>query len=154
MRRQDRIVTDIVDIKDILDSCKTCHVAMVDNDAPYVVPLSYGYRIENNTLTLYFHSAKEGRKINILQKNNQVCFAISREGEPSFTEVPCNSGYYFSSVIGDGTVIFIDDDDGKREALAHMFAHQSGRKVSFSAEQANAVLVFKIVSKCFVGKKR
>lgn len=154
MRRQDCIVTDLTEIKSILDGCKTCHVAMVDNGAPYVVPLSYGYCIEENTLTLYFHSAKEGRKIDILQKNNSVCFAISSEGEPAFSEIPCNSGYYFSSIIGDGKVFFIDNDDEKCAALAFIFEHQTGQKVNFSAEQADPVLIFKVVSKCFVGKKK
>lgn len=154
MRRQDREVTDLAEMREILDSCKTCHVAMVDNGIPYVVPLSYGYCIYGNTLTLYFHSAKKGRKIAILQKNNLVCFAISSEGEAVFPETPCHSGYCFSSIIGEGEVVFIDSDDEKRAALACMFEHQSGQKVNFSAEQANDVLIYKIVSESYVGKKK
>jgi nitroimidazol reductase NimA-like FMN-containing flavoprotein (pyridoxamine 5'-phosphate oxidase superfamily) len=40
MRRKDREVTDIFGIEEILLQCKTCHVAMVDEGLPYVVPLS------------------------------------------------------------------------------------------------------------------
>ena len=36
MRRKDREVTDKNQIEEILKQCKTCHVAMVDNEKPYV----------------------------------------------------------------------------------------------------------------------
>ena len=155
MRRNDREVTDIIQITQILDVCKTCHVAMVDDGLPYVVPLSYGYRILNgNLLELFFHSAPEGRKLDVLRRNNRVCFEMSYEGEPINSETPCNSGYYFASVIGFGDVLFIEDSAEKCEALSIMFKHQADRDVKFTAEQAESVCVFKIVSADFTGKKK
>ena len=154
MRRKDREVTDCNEIKNILNQCKTAHVAMIDKGMPYVVPLSYGYELENEQLTLYFHSAKEGRKIDILKENNQVCFDISCEGEPLFAETPCNSGYYFSSIIGNGQVEFIENVEEKCKALRVMFYQQSGQEVLFTEEQAGTVCVFKIVSKDFTGKQK
>ena len=155
MRRKDREVKGREGIEGILDQCKTCHVAMSDDGSPYVIPLSYGYRFPNdNSLELYFHSAHEGKKIDILKKNNKVCFEMSREGEPLFANDPCNSGYYYASVIGFGEVIFIDDPEEKCEALSIMFKHQSGREVKFTPEQAAAVCVFKIISSEFTGKRK
>lgn len=95
MRRQDREVTEPGEIRQILDSCKTCRVAMQDEQELYIVPLSYGYEFDGETLTLYFHSAEEGRKMQIWQRNPAVCFEISREGKPLFAESPCHSGYFF-----------------------------------------------------------
>jgi nitroimidazol reductase NimA-like FMN-containing flavoprotein (pyridoxamine 5'-phosphate oxidase superfamily) len=90
MRRKDREVAAVEEIRGILESCKTCHLAMVDNGAPYVVPLSFGYEIAGGTLKLFFHSAKEGRKIDILRRNSAVFFAVCVEGEPVFAEkTPC-----------------------------------------------------------------
>jgi len=154
MRRKDREVTDIKEIEEILLQCKTCHIAMVDGGLPYVVPLSYGYKFFGNTLELYFHSAPEGRKIDILKRFNKVCFETSFEGEPVNSETPCDSGYYFASVIGFGEAVFIDDTDEKRGALSIMFKHQTGKDVSFTPEQAKNVCVFKIVSNDFTGKKK
>ena len=155
MRRKDKAVTDINGIEEILLQCKTCHVAMVDGDSPYVVPLSYGYKIlDGNVLELYFHSAREGRKLDILRRNGKVCFEMAYEGEAVHSETPCNSGYYFASVIGFGDAVFIDDTDEKREALSVMFKHQTGREIVFTAEQAETVCVFKIVSTDFSGKKK
>ena len=51
MRRKEREVTEINEIEKILLQCKTCHVAMVDDGMPYVVPLSYFYF---NTLKFVF----------------------------------------------------------------------------------------------------
>ena len=158
MRRKDREVTDIKGIEEILVKCKTCHVAMVDNGSPYVVPLSYGYKIfDNKMLELYFHSAKEGRKLDVLKRNNNVCFEISHEGEPAHSEDPCNSGYYFASIIGFGEAVFIDDIDNideKCSVLSVMFRHQTGKNITFNAEQADTVCVFKIVSTDFTGKQK
>lgn len=154
-RRKDREVTDIKNIEEILLQCKTCHVAMIDNGEPYVVPLSYGYKIlEGNVLELYFHSAPEGRKIDILKRNNSVCFEMSYEGEPVHSETPCNSGYYFASVIGFGKAIFIENADEKTEALSIMFKHQTGKDIAFTAEKVENICVFKIVSADFTGKKK
>ena len=155
MRRTDREVKGRNGIEEILNRCKTCHVAMVDDGMPYVVPLSFGYRFLNDAvLELYFHSSSEGRKMDILKINNKVCFEMSDEGEPLFSDVPCNSGYYFASIIGNGEVFFIDDPDEKCEALSIMFKHQTGRDVNFSPEQAGTVGVYKIVSADFTGKKK
>ena len=155
MRRKDREVTAISDIEEIMRLCKTCHVAMVDNGTPYVVPLSYGYRfLADSVLELYFHSALEGKKLDILKLNNNVCFEMAHEGEPVQPETPCNSGYYYSSIIGFGQVVFVEDVAEKCKALSIMFSHQSGREVIFTAEQALSVCVFKVVSKDFTGKKK
>jgi nitroimidazol reductase NimA-like FMN-containing flavoprotein (pyridoxamine 5'-phosphate oxidase superfamily) len=154
MRRNDREVKGREEIEDIILQCKTCHVAMVDDGTPYIVPLSFGHRFIGGRLELYFHSAHEGRKISILKKNNRVCFEMSDEGEPLFPEVPCKSGYFYASVIGNGEAFFIEDAAEKCDALSIMFKHQSGRDVVFTPEQAGTVCVFKIVSSDFTGKKK
>ena len=155
MRRRDREVTDIDGIEEILRLCKTCHVAMVDNGAPYVVPLSYGYRIlDGNVLELYLHSALNGRKLDILQRNNKICFEMAYEGEPVITAPPCNSGYFYSSVIGFGEAVFIVDIGEKCGMLSVLYKHQSGEETSFTAEEAASVCVFKIVSTDFTGKRK
>ena len=155
MRRDDREIKDINEIEGIIRGCRTCHVAMIDGGAPYVVPLSYGYKIlDGNVLELYFHSAPEGRKLDILKRDDSVCFEMSYEGEPVHSETPCDSGYYFTSVIGFGKAVFIEDVHEKCRALSAMFKHQTGRDVTFTADQAGRVCVFKIVSADFTGKKK
>lgn len=155
MRRSDREVTSPGKIREILDACKTCHLAMVDGGLPYVLPLSYGYAMDGGTLTLYFHSAHEGRKIDILRKNAAVCFEMCREGEPIFAEKsPCRSGYFYSSVHGFGTATFVLDAQEKCRALSLIMQQQAGMDVCFTAQQAEGVCVFKVVSADFTGKMK
>lgn len=155
MRRKDREVTDQKEIMEILAACKTCHLAMVEDNKPYVIPLSYGYEFDGEALTLYFHSAKEGRKIDILKKNNEVCFEISMEGEPIYAkETPCNSGYYFSCVHGFGKVEFMEMAEDKCDALTKIVKQQAGFSPEFKKEQAESVCVYKVVTTDFTGKKK
>lgn len=154
MRRKDRQVTDRNGVEEIIGMCKTCRLAMVDDGMPYVVPLSFGYEFAGEKLILYFHCAREGRKIDILHKNNKVCFEMDCEGEPLHSEIPCNCGYYFSSVIGFGQVEFIEDVSEKSRALSFMFEHQTGKKYEFSREQAGGICVFQVVSDDFTGKRK
>ena len=154
MRRKDREVTAREETADILNACRTACIAMIDQDQPYVVPLSYGYEFRQDTLVLYFHCAKEGRKLDILKRNNTICFSIFSEGEPIHTDTPCNSGYYYSSIIGNGTVEFIEDPDEKKHALRKLVLHQTGKSAEFTDEQTDSVCVFQIVSADYTGKRK
>ena len=155
MRRKDREVTDRNEITKILDACKTACVAMMDGDIPYVVPLSYGYELKGDSLVLYFHCAKEGRKLEIMKRNPKVCFTIFREGEPLYAETtPCSSGYYYSSIIGNGVASFIEESAEKCHALQKMFAQQAGKVIEFTEAQADSVCVLQIVSEDYTGKRK
>lgn len=155
MRRADREVKDLETIQSILDQCKTCHLAMVEDGMPYVIPLSYAYEVKEEILTLYFHSAKEGRKLDILRKNSAVCFEMCMEGEPIYAkETPCNSGYYYASVHGFGEVVFVEDTEEKCRSLSLLMKHQADTDVVFTKEQASGVCVYKVVTKDFVGKQK
>jgi len=155
MRRQDREITDSRGIEEILLQCKTCHVAMIDGDTPYLVPLSFGYKLlDGGALELYFHSALVGRKLDALRQNSRACFEVSYEGEAINPDNPCNSGYYYASVIGFGDAVFIEDAAEKCEALSLIVRHQTAKSNAFTAEQAETVCVFKIVSTDFAGKKK
>lgn len=154
MRRKDREVSDTEEIKSIIEKCKVCHLAMVDKGLPYVVPLNFGYTMDDKSLTLFFHSAKIGRKIDILKENNAVCFEMAFEGKLGHIENPCNSGFYFESVIGFGNVEFIEDITEKCNALTLLMKHQSNQDFVFAEKQVNNVCVYKVVSTDFIGKKK
>lgn len=154
MRRADREIKSRDKIIEILDICKTASIAMIDKNVPYVLPMSYGYEFIEDSLVLYFHCAMEGRKIDIIKENNVVCFDIFSEGKLVISEVPCNSGYYFSSIIGNGEAEFVEDSVEKCHSLGKIFEHQTGRKVNFTEKQASKVCVFKIISTDYTGKQK
>ena len=73
MRRKDKEIKDKDQIEQIVQDARVCHLALADNGQPYVVPLNFGYREK----TVYFHSARQGRKIDMLRANPRVCLEFS-----------------------------------------------------------------------------
>ena len=93
MRRKDLEIKDAKEIEAIIKSGKVCRIALSYDDKPYVVPMNYGYK-DN---ALYFHSAKQGKKIDLIAKNSSVCFEITTNHGIKNTGIPCNphSGNFF-----------------------------------------------------------
>lgn len=119
MRHPEKAITDPAAIDGILQRGLVCHLAMVDGDRPYVVPLCYGYREG----VLYAHSGREGRKLDVLRRNPAVCFEISVDVALVPTESPCRWSMRYRSVIGTGRATLLDDPEGKRAALEIIVAH-------------------------------
>jgi uncharacterized protein len=152
MRRKDREVTEINELMQIIDQCKVCRIAMQDKDGLYIVPINFGYTYENNQLVLFFHSAKEGRKINALKENSDICFEMDCEHSLITADVTCQYGYFFKSIIGNGKAIFIDDIEEKKIALSALMKHQTGQDFLFDDRMVNCVSVFKIIVHNYAGK--
>ena len=74
MRRSDREITDLNKIISIINDCKVIHLAMLDDGEPYLLPLNFGYTYEDGAFSFFCHSAREGRKLDILRKNPTVAF--------------------------------------------------------------------------------
>jgi len=125
---------------------------MKDETGLYIVPMNFGYSFDGNQLVLFFHSAKQGRKIDSLKANNEVCFEMDCEHKLLDADTACNYGFYFKSVIGNGQAEFIDDIEEKKSALSVLMKHQTGQDFTFDDKMAGIVTVFKIVASSFTGK--
>ncbi|HHX43094.1 MAG TPA: pyridoxamine 5'-phosphate oxidase family protein [Chloroflexi bacterium] len=123
MAKPERMLTDAAAIEAILQRGSVCHLAMVDGDRPYVVPLCYGYRDG----VLYAHSAREGRKLDILRRNPAVCFDVAIDTELAPGEGPCRWSMHYRSVIGTGRATLVDEPAAKRTALDIIMAHYGGQ---------------------------
>ena len=122
MRRKEREVTDESRIKEIILACGTCRVALNTGEAPYIVPLSFGYEENGGLRTLYFHGAQTGMKYELLSKNNKVCFEMDC-GHMLFTDMEKgNCTMCYESVIGYGVLEDVPEE-GKREALDILMEH-------------------------------
>ena len=114
MRRSDREITDLGEILSIINDCKVIHLAMVDDGEPYLLPLNFGYACEGGAFSFFCHSAREGRKLDILRKNPTVAFEMDCRGALDEHDVACQCGYYFASVTGVGHVEFLDGEEKSR----------------------------------------
>ena len=108
MRTAGREVTDPVEIERILLSNHIVRVGLYDGDEgyPYIVPLNYGFEYDPQAgkLTFYMHCAKAGRKLELIRKDNRVCFEIDSSWGLRQTELACQWGLNFDSVIGHGAL--------------------------------------------------
>ena len=127
MRRKDKEITDKEKMKGILEAAKYVTIAMCMDDSPYLVTLSHGYDRKRNCI--YFHCAKEGKKIEFLKANNEVWGqALNDLG---YLNGKCN--HLFQTVQFSGKVTFLETVEAKREAVQCMIRH-----LEKDAEQAIA----------------
>jgi nitroimidazol reductase NimA-like FMN-containing flavoprotein (pyridoxamine 5'-phosphate oxidase superfamily) len=149
MRRSEREIKDRAVIDAIIRQCLVCRLGLSDGEEPYVVPLCFGYDGE----ALYFHSASEGRKIDILRKNSRVCFEFDIPEGMREAEQGCRWGIKYRSVIGFGTAEIVDDQEGKRRALEIVMAQYSGKEYIFPEDVVTKTAVIKVVIARVTGKQ-
>ena len=126
MRRSDREIKDIAAILDIISSCSCCRIGFSDNGEIYIVPLSFGYEYSNEALTLWFHSASEGRKISLSASSPVVGFEMDTGYAVHLSDSPCKCSASFDSVIGTGTITIVSSEEEKFHGLQQIMKHTAG----------------------------
>jgi nitroimidazol reductase NimA-like FMN-containing flavoprotein (pyridoxamine 5'-phosphate oxidase superfamily) len=156
MRRQDREITDINAKLNIIKKCKVCRIGLSENNMAYIVPLNYGYSFEKNVLTLFFHSATEGKKIDIIKNNNKACFEIECDTKLIVAEKACDYGYAYKSIIGFGKIFFLDHLAEKIDGLNKIMKHQVEKENihGFTNGDLDHVSVYKLIVDKFTGKQK
>lgn len=154
MRRKDREITDLEEIMNIIRACRVCRLGMADGDRPYVVPLNFGVQMENGAVTLYFHGAKEGRKLDILRKNPAVCVEFDLGHQLLEGDVPCACSFAYESVIGFGRGEILERHEDKARGLAAIHRQMSGKEYEFTPEQTGIVAVLRVELQEVAGKRR
>ncbi|MEE0510186.1 MAG: pyridoxamine 5'-phosphate oxidase family protein [Peptococcaceae bacterium] len=109
---------------DILSNGSSGVLALSDkNNHPYAVPLSYVYVND----TLYFHSAKAGHKVDLIQENPSASFCVIADDHV----VPERFTTYYRSVIVFGHIRMVEDADEAHRAIILL-----GRKYAPNESQA------------------
>jgi uncharacterized protein len=127
MRRADRELKTNEEIIDVLDSGKIIQIAFIDKNEPYIVTLNYGYVLENEKIRLYFHSANEGRKIDCIKNNPNVCFSISICDPFVQGEKACNYGMKYRSVVGYGRIRIVESNEERLNGLNILMKQYTGK---------------------------
>ncbi|GHU82281.1 5-nitroimidazole antibiotic resistance protein [Spirochaetia bacterium] len=155
MRRKDREVSDIEEKLRILGNSKVCRLGMAENNQPYVIPLNFGYEYQDDVLTLYFHGAREGKKIDILKQNSRVCFEVDGGHELIEGKEAWSYSFAYESLIGFGNAEFLENGEEKTHGLNLLMKHQTGKdtEYTFDERQLNAVAIFRVRAESFTGKR-
>jgi len=149
MRRKDREINDIDLIEDIIRNSLVCRLGMSRDDQPYVVPLCFAY----SDNMLYFHSAGEGLKLEILQQNPNVCVEFDIDQEVIQGDKPCEWSMQYRSVIGFGKASFVEDLEEKRKGLDAIMKHYSGRSFEYVEPAIESTCIIKVAIESMTGKE-
>lgn len=145
MRRKDREVTDRAAITEIIHACSCARVGFADDGQVYIVPMSFGYAEEEGHDVFYFHSGKEGRKIDILEKCENVGFEMDTAYEIKEAAQPCGYTAYYRSIIGQGKMEILTDTEEKKHGLHVLMKHNTGKDDwEFADKMVEAVHILKL----------
>lgn len=140
------------EIDEIINRCQVCHLGMADEKGmPYVLPFNFAY--ENNNI--YLHSAQEGKKMNIMRNNANVCVAFSTDYmlRHSHEQVACSYGMKYRSVLAHGTVEWITGFEEKQRVLNLIMKKYVGREFTFNAPSVHEVAIYKVVVSEITGRQ-
>jgi uncharacterized protein len=154
VRRKDREVTDVNEIIGMIEKCDVCRLAMIDHDKPYIVPMNFGFRYDDGTIILFFHCANEGRKIDVLKANPNVCFEMDCSLELIAGSTDCSCSMAYESVIGNGKVEFIEGAEAKTFALTQIMKKYTDRTTfEFDENVLTHLCAFQVVVSDLTGKR-
>ena len=154
MTKRELQITDLNAIRAILDEARVLHLGMAVNNEPYVVPMNYGYTLEDGKLTLYLHSAVQGKKLDMLRANPSVFFELDCSRKPFEGEKPCQYGLSYSSVMGRGKAVLVENPEEKMEAMTVLMKTQTGKDFSFNERLVSIVAVVRIDVTEYTAKHR
>ncbi|PLY03231.1 MAG: pyridoxamine 5'-phosphate oxidase family protein [Desulfuromonas sp.] len=150
MRRNDKQITDFEKIEEVIRKCRVCRLGLSHNDRPYIIPINFGYRDK----TLYFHSAREGTKVDILKKNPNICFEFDIDlGTVRNEDSGCNWSNRYQSVIGFGKIAIVEGVEQKRDALDILMKNYSDTRFDYPYRSLENTLVFKVDIESMTGKQ-
>lgn len=156
MRRRDREISDPAELREILDANNTAVLSMIDDGEPYGVMMNYAPVYEGDEITLLFHSALAGRKIDCLRRNPAVSILINDFGRTKVIDAGARgfdwTTHYRSAVLT-GNVRFIDDFAERRPAAERFMRHYYGGPIELPDAALRATLFFEVKVERITGKQ-
>lgn len=150
MRKTQQEIKDPKVLEEILSGATICRMALMDGELPYIVPVNYGYR----NGSLFIHSAPEGKKIELLKKQNQVCFEVEDAAEILKGERACSWTTRYRSVIGYGILEILSDALSKQQGLEVIMAqHGAPDQIEFDPGNMDRMVILKLTITSMTGKK-
>ncbi|MDA3954804.1 MAG: pyridoxamine 5'-phosphate oxidase family protein [Bacteroidales bacterium] len=153
MVKRDKAIKDIVELdklEEIIGKCKICRVGMVDVDTPYVLAMNFGY----DNQAIWLHCAKEGKKVDILKRNNKVCIEFDTDHKlfSRHEHVACSWRYAYRSVLIHGNALFVEDYNEKIKGLNIFMKNYSGKEFEYSKPSVDNIYLIKIPIDSITGR--
>ena len=153
MRRADKEVKDLEQLEEILRACTAVRIGTRDERGMFIVPMSYGYTLEGEELTLFVHSAPEGRKVSAFRSGGEAAFEMDCGHQLMTAEQACSYSCAYRSIMGSGTIRELTEPQEKYEALNAIMRHMTGRNWEMPEPAVARVSVFAIRAERWTGKR-
>ena len=121
MRKADREIKSREEIIEIMKRCDVCRLAFNNGEYPYIIPLNFGLETDDKKIILYFHSALEGTKVEIIKREMKATFEMDGKHELQYYEEKGYCTMSYESVIGRGKIRILPENE-KMEALKKLMA--------------------------------
>ena len=144
MTKREYKITEPGEIRRILDTAKVLRLGIAVDNVPHIVPMNYGYTLEEGKLTLYLHSAVKGDKLELLQKNPNICFELDCDLVPFAGKVACQHGLSYTALSGRGRAVLVEDVAEKMEAMSILMKTQTGKDFEFNERLVSIVAVIRV----------
>lgn len=145
------IIEDKQRIENIIQRCDICFVGITDLEGnPYVIPMNFGYADD----IIYLHSGPEGSKLEMLERNPNICitFSVGHKLVYQHAKVACSYSMRSESVMCRGKIEFIEDIDKKRNALDIIMKNYTDNETGYSEPALRNVKVWQVAAGQMTGK--
>ena len=154
MTKRELNITDEPELRRILDTAKVLRLGISVDNVPYIIPLNYGYTLDNGELKFYLHSAVSGNKLELLRKNPNVCFELDCDLVPFAGKVACQYGLSYCAISGRAKAVLVEDTAAKEEAMSILMKTQTGRDFVFNERLVSIVAVIRLDVTAYTAKHR
>ena len=155
MRRADREITEFDEIIKVMQNCDSCNLALNGDDGyPYVIALNFGMENDGENVKLYFHSANEGRKLDLIKKNNRAAFEMDCNHILQYMAARGYCTMAYDSVCGRGTIEILPDDEKIPELKRIMAQYHKVENAVFAEGALPRTTVYRLNVESITGKRK
>ncbi len=149
MRRKEREIKDRAEIESVILDSQVCRMGLCDDGRPYVVPMNFGYRDGK----VYMHCATEGRKLDVIGKNPQVCLEFEADLQMKHAQEACDFSMKYKSVIAWGKAQVLEKSEEKIYGMNVIMGHYTGKEYEFPAQALARIVVIRVDVEEMTGKQ-
>jgi len=154
MRKADREIKSRDEIIEIMKRCDVCRLAFNNGEYPYIIPLNFGLEVDDKKIILYFHSALEGTKVEIIKREMKATFEMDGKHELQYYEEKGYCTMSYESVIGKGKIKILPENE-KMEALKKLMAqYHKDKEAYFNPAAIPRTLVYSLEVEEITAKRK
>lgn len=154
MRKADREIKSKEEIIEIMRRCDVCRLAFNNGDYPYIILLNFGLEVNDEKIILYFHSALEGTKIDIMKREMKASFEMDTKHELQYYEEKGYCTMSYESVIGRGKIKILSESE-KMEALKKLMAqYHKDKEAYFNPAAISRTIVYSLEVEEITAKRK